>query len=80
LGSINHTLLTIEVLQNRNIKIAGILFSGAENKATESIILQKSKLNCIGRIDEEPYFDQNVIQYYADIFRENLINLANYME
>jgi dethiobiotin synthetase len=80
LGSINHTLLTIEVLQNRNIKIAGILFSGVENKATESIILQKSKLNCIGRIDEEPYFDQNVIQYYADIFRENLINLANYME
>jgi len=31
LGSINHTLLTIEALQNRNIKIAGILFSGAEN-------------------------------------------------
>ena len=75
LGSINHTLLTIEALQNRNINIAGILFSGAENKATESIILQKTKLNCIGRIDEEPYFDQNVIQYYADIFRENLLNL-----
>ena len=38
LGSINHTLLTVEALQNRNINIAGILFSGAENKATESII------------------------------------------
>lgn len=75
LGSINHTLLTVEALQNRNINIAGILFSGAENKATESIILQKTKLNCIGRIDEEPYFDQIVIQYYADIFRENLLNL-----
>jgi len=75
LGSINHTLLTVEALQNRNINIAGIIFSGAENKATESIILQKTKLNCIGRINEEPYFDQNVIQYYADIFRENLLNL-----
>jgi dethiobiotin synthetase len=75
LGSINHTLLTVEALQNRNINIAGILFSGAENKATESIILQKTKLTVIGRIDEEPYFDQNVIQYYADIFRENLLNL-----
>jgi dethiobiotin synthetase len=75
LGSINHTLLTVEALQNRNINIAGILFSGAENKATESIILQKTKLTAIGRIDEEPYFDQNVIQYYADIFRENLLNL-----
>lgn len=75
LGSINHTLLTVEALQNRNINIAGILFSGAENKATESIILQKTKLTAIGRIDEEPYFDQNVIQYFADIFRENLLNL-----
>lgn len=75
LGSINHTLLTIEALQYRNINIAGILFSGAENKATESIILQKTKLTAIGRIDEEPYFDQNVIQYYADIFRDNLLNL-----
>ena len=36
LGSINHTLLTIEALQNRKISIAGILFSGDENKATES--------------------------------------------
>ena len=75
LGSINHTLLTVEALKNRNINIAGILFSGIENKATESIILQKTKLTVIGRIDEEPYFDQNVIQYYADIFRENLLNL-----
>lgn len=75
LGSINHTLLTVEALQYRNINIAGILFSGLENKATESIILQKTKLTAIGRIDEEPYFDQNVIQYYADIFRENLLNL-----
>ena len=39
LGSINHTLLTIEALQNRNIKIAGIIFNGDENKATEEIIL-----------------------------------------
>ncbi len=75
LGSINHTLLTIDALQNRKINIAGIIFSGAENKATESIILQKSDLNCIGRIDEEPYFDQNVIQYHADIFREKLLTL-----
>lgn len=75
LGSINHTLLTIEALQNRKIAIAGILFNGKENQATESIILKKTGLNCIGRIEEEPYFDQNVIRKYADLFRENLLNL-----
>ena len=72
LGSINHTLLTVEALQNRKINIAGIVFSGNENKSTESIILSKTGLNCIGRIDEEPYFDQNVIAEYATLFRENL--------
>jgi len=75
LGSINHTLLTIEALKNRNIAIAGIIFSGDENQATEEIILNKTGLKSIGRIDNEPYFDQNVIRYYADKFRENLITL-----
>ena len=75
LGSINHTLLTIEALQNRKITVAGIIFSGDENKATEEIILNKTGVKCIGRIDNEPYFDANVIRYYADKFRENLLNL-----
>jgi dethiobiotin synthetase len=75
LGSINHTLLSFEALKSRNLNIAGIIFSGDENKATEEIILKKTKAKFIGRIDNEPYFDQNVIQYYADKFRENLLTL-----
>lgn len=75
LGSINHTLLTIEALQNREIKVAGIIFSGEENKATESIILSKTGIKFIGRIEQEPYFDQNVIKDYAAQFRENLLSL-----
>jgi len=75
LGSINHTLLTIEAIQNRGFKVAGIIFSGSENKSTESLILNKTGIKCIGRIEEEPYFDQNVIKEYADLFRDNLLNL-----
>ncbi len=75
LGSINHTLLTIEALRNRNIGIAGIIFSGDENKSTESIILNKIGIKCIGRIELEPYFDQNVIKEYADKFRAELLGL-----
>lgn len=75
LGSINHTLLTIEALQSRKIEVSGIVFNGKENPSTESIILKKTSIKCIGRIDEEPYFDQNVIREYADLFRENLLNL-----
>jgi len=75
LGSINHTLMTIEILKSRNLNVAGIVFSGDENKASESVILDKTGIPMIGRIDNEPYFDQNVIRYYADLFRENLLML-----
>ena len=75
LGSINHTLLTIEALKSRNLKVAGIIFNGNENTATETIILNKTGLKCIGRIENEPYFDPTVIREYADLFRENLLEL-----
>ena len=75
LGSINHTLLTIEALKCRNIAVAGIIFNGDENKATEEIILSKTNCKLIGRIENEPYFDSNVIKYYANLFRENLETL-----
>jgi dethiobiotin synthetase len=75
LGSINHTLLTIESLKNRNLTIAGIIFSGDENKSSEDLILSKTDVPFIGRIDNEPYFDKNVIQYYAEKFKEKLQNL-----
>lgn len=75
LGSINHTLLSLEALKNRNIPCAGIIFSGDENPATESIILAKSGVKFLGRINHEPYFDANVIAYYADKFKEALTNM-----
>ena len=75
LGSINHTLLTIEALKNRKINVVGIIFSGNENKSSESIILNKTGVKCIGRIEQEPYFDKNVVKEYADLFRVNLLAL-----
>ena len=75
LGSINHTLLTIEALKMRGISVAGIIFNGDEAPSTEEIILHKTGLKMIGRIVPEPYFDNEVISYYADIFRDNLISL-----
>lgn len=75
LGSINHTILTIEALKNRKRNIAGIIFSGDKNESSEAIILKKTGIKCIGRIEQEPYFDQNVVREYADVFRENLLSL-----
>lgn len=75
LGSINHTLLTIQALQARHLNIAGIIFSGDENPSTESIILHKTAVPFLGRINNEPYFDANVVRDYAEQFRDTLLKL-----
>ena len=52
LGSINHSLLTAEVLLKRGVEIVGWIFIGEENKATEEIIIQNSGVKMIARIPE----------------------------
>ena len=71
LGSINHTLLTIKLLQEKGFDIA-VIFSGKAHTSTEEIIKKMTNVPVIGRIDEEPYFDKNVIREYAELFRKNL--------
>jgi len=71
LGSINHTLLTVNHLKEKGFDVS-IIFSGNEHKTTEEIIKKMTKVNVIGRIDEEPYFDQNVIKEYAELFKPYL--------
>ncbi|AVR44515.1 dethiobiotin synthase [Christiangramia fulva] len=75
LGSINHTLLSVEALKNRGIKNIGIIFSGNEHKTTEGIIKKMAKVEILGRLDEEPYFDEMVVKEYADKFRKKLCDL-----
>lgn len=74
LGSINHSLLTIKYLQERGFNVS-IIFSGEEHPTTESIIQKMTGVSVIVRIDEEPYFDQNVIKEYAEQFRDSLLKL-----
>lgn len=74
LGSINHTLLTVNLLKEKGFEVA-LVFSGKEHPTTESIIKKMTKVPIIGRVDEEPYFDENVIKEYAELFRKNLEKL-----
>ena len=74
LGSINHTLLTVNWLKQKGYQVS-LLFSGDESPTTENIILHKTGVSLIGRINEEAIFDKKVIQKYADQFRSNLQSL-----
>lgn len=50
LGSINHTLLSVKMLQARKIPIKGILFNGDENLETQKVIQNISREKIIGRV------------------------------
>ena len=74
LGSINHTLLTVNLLKEKGFDVS-LVFSGDEHPTTEHIISKLTGVPVIGRINEEPYFDKNVIKEYAELFKTNLENL-----
>lgn len=73
LGSINHTLMSIECLKKRNIPIKGILFNGNENKDTESIISKMGGVNILGRIDELEELNKASIRSVAKELKNQLI-------
>lgn len=74
LGSINHSLLTINWLQQKGYDVS-VLFSGDANPHTENIILHKTGVSLIGRINEEKQFDKAVVKGYADKFKSILETL-----
>ena len=69
LGSINHTLLSVEVLKMNNIEVKGLIFNGEQNKYSEDFILTYTKLECLGRVIFEENINKNVVRKYAEQFR-----------
>lgn len=69
LGSINHSLLSIEALKARKIPVRGLIFNGPTNAASEDYILAYSGLAFLGRIREEKNFDKEKIKEYAKQFQ-----------
>ena len=63
--------MTLQLLEQKGFKTK-LIFSGNEHPTTESIIKKMSKTEVIGRIEEEPYFDKNVIKAYAEEFADKL--------
>lgn len=68
LGSINHTLLSIEALKHRHIPIKGIIFNGEPNPSTEDYILNYTGITSLGRVSQLNAIDKtSVKQAGADL-------------
>ncbi|HEY2011328.1 MAG TPA: dethiobiotin synthase [Rhizomicrobium sp.] len=50
LGTINHTLLSIEAIQTRGIPLVGVAFIGEANEESERIIAEIGKVKRLGRL------------------------------
>src|SRR5690606_13102479 len=65
LGSINHTLLTLEALRKRDLPIEGIIFNGTPNYESERIILHHAMLPVLLRIQPEKTITPGIVAKYA---------------
>lgn len=72
LGSINHTILSVEVLKNYSITLLGIIFNGEPNPSTEEFIMEYTGTDCLGRIRPEKEINKTVVKRYADEWKEKL--------
>lgn len=68
LGTINHTLLTIEALRKRSVPILGVVMIGAINENTEQAISHYGSVEILGRI---PPLDSINADTLREVYREH---------
>lgn len=66
LGSINHTLLTVEALRSRGLTPLGIIFNGETNAESERIIRHHTGLKVLLHIDRAGTVDRQMVKRYAE--------------
>lgn len=68
LGSINHTLLSLEVLKQKKVNVIGIIFNGETNPESEKYILEYTGIPCLGRIKQHEKINKEVVLSYKETF------------
>ncbi|MBX2909951.1 MAG: dethiobiotin synthase [Chitinophagales bacterium] len=72
LGSINHTILTCEMLNAAGVEISGIIFNGEPTPSSEEYILNYTNLPMLGRIEQTEKVERKFIQTQAEKLRKQL--------
>jgi len=75
LGTINHTLLSIELLKQKKINLHGIVFTGEQRKETQETIkkfgqkIYGKKINILARIPFKKKLNKSVIDKMKKLFK-----------
>lgn len=76
LGTINHTLLSLEALQQRAIPVHGVVFIGDENRENQRIIADIGGVRSLGRLPHLPEMSAETLhQTFTQQF-----DLADFLE
>ncbi len=75
LGSINHSLLSVELLKNKKIDIMGIIFNGNLNPATEDLIINYTGLPCLAKISKQKTVGKETVSRIAGELKMSLSGL-----
>ncbi len=66
LGTINHTLLSIEALRARKVPLLGVFFMGPENRETEACIVAHGATRHLGRLPRlDPLTPDSLAEAFA---------------
>ncbi len=69
LGSINHSILSLEAIKNRNIKLKGVIFNGESNLESELIIenyiIHQLNSKVLFRVKQEKEISRKKVKEYA---------------
>ncbi|MFK0276983.1 dethiobiotin synthase [Ensifer sp. NPDC090286] len=76
LGTINHTLLSLEALRRRAIPVLGVAFIGDAQEDSEAVI---SELGAVRRLGRLPRLDPLTPDRLRNAFAENF-NIADFLE
>lgn len=76
LGTINHTLLSLDALRHRAIPVHGVVFIGDENRESQEIIVSLGAVRQLGRLRHLKKMTSKALhQAFADQF-----NLSDFLE
>ena len=73
LGSINHTLLSIEALKQRGIDVLGVVFNGQNCFDNEEIIQHFTQTTLLGEIDIAQNLDKGFVKQQAEKLKSSLL-------
>jgi dethiobiotin synthase len=68
LGTINHTLLTVDKLRHAGLEISGVVLNGPQNSGNKEAIEKYGRVNVLAEVEPLPELTQHILRGAFDYF------------